>query len=60
MDGSVRGNYGLMDCVAALHWVQENIAEMGGHAHNVTLLAHTHGAAMAHALALSPMAKGMW
>ena len=55
----MRGNYGLMDQVAALHWVQENIADFGGEPANVTLLGHgTSGAAAAHLLMLSPMAKG--
>ena len=58
MDGTVRGNYGLMDLVAALHWVQENVAEFGGDPNAVTLLGHGHGGALAHLLALSPMAKG--
>lgn len=58
VDGSVRGNYGLMDQVAALHWIQENIAEFGGSPSNVTIVGHGHGAACAHLLMLSPMAKG--
>ena len=58
VDGTIRGNYGLMDQVAALHWVQENIANFGGDENNVTLLGHAHGAATVHLLALSPMAKG--
>lgn len=58
VEGSVRGNYGLMDQVAALHWVQENIAEFGGNADNVTVIGHGFGAACVHLLMLSPMAKG--
>lgn len=58
VDGSVRGNYGLMDQVAALHWIQENIAEFGGSSTNVTIVGHGRGAACAHLLMLSPMAKG--
>lgn len=48
-----------MDQVAALHWVQENIAEFGGSADNVTVVAHGTGAACVHLLMLSPMSKGM-
>jgi len=58
VDGMVRGNYGLLDIVAALHWLQQNIAAFGGLPSNVTLIGHGHGAALAHILALSPMAKG--
>lgn len=58
VDSSVRGNYGLMDQVAALHWIQENIGEFGGANGNVTIVGHGHGAACAHLLMLSPMAKG--
>ena len=58
VDGSLRGNYGLMDQVAALHWVQENIGEFGGNPDNVTVMGHGFGAACVHLLTLSPMAKG--
>lgn len=57
-DGTIRGNYGLMDQVAALHWIQENIAMFGGSASNVTLIGHGYGAGCAHLLMLSPMSKG--
>ena len=60
VDGAVRGNYGLMDQVAALHWIQENIGEFGGNADNVTVIGHGFGAACVHLLMLSPMAKGIW
>ncbi|KAH9415647.1 postsynaptic membrane assembly [Dermatophagoides pteronyssinus] len=59
-DGTIRGNYGLMDQVAALHWIQENIGEFGGQPSNVTLIGHGHGGAFAHLLMLSPMAKGLF
>ncbi|XP_075589753.1 uncharacterized protein LOC124495766 isoform X2 [Dermatophagoides farinae] len=60
VDGTIRGNYGLMDQVAALHWIQENIAEFGGEPRNVTLIGHDFGAACVHLLMLSPMAKGLF
>lgn len=49
-----------MDQVAALHWIQENIAEFGGEPRNVTLIGHGFGAACVHLLMLSPMAKGLF
>ncbi|XP_054278670.1 neuroligin-4, Y-linked-like isoform X2 [Macrosteles quadrilineatus] len=47
-------NYGLMDQVAALHWVQQNIAAFGGDPDNVTLLGHGTGAACIQFLIMSP------
>ena len=58
-DGTARGNYGLMDQVAALHWIQENIAEFGGDVNNVTLIGQGHGAACVNFLMISPMARGL-
>ncbi|KAG8191528.1 hypothetical protein JTE90_019592 [Oedothorax gibbosus] len=60
VDRSSRGNYGLMDQVAALHWIQDNIAEFGGDPNNVTVFGHGHGAACVNLLMLSPMAKGLF
>ncbi|GIX71875.1 neuroligin-4, X-linked [Caerostris darwini] len=57
VEGSARGNYGLTDQIAVLHWLQENIAEFGGDPQNVTLFGQGHGAAMINFLVLSPMSK---
>lgn len=46
-------NYGLMDIIAALHWLQENIGAFGGDAHSVTLAGHGTGAACVHYLMTS-------
>ncbi|KAK0158570.1 hypothetical protein PV328_009553 [Microctonus aethiopoides] len=46
-------NYGLMDQIAALHWVQENIAYFGGDPGNVTLVGHGTGAACVNFLMTS-------
>jgi neuroligin len=59
LDGTARGNFGLMDQVAALHWIQENIKEFGGDETNVTIIGHGHGAACVNFLMLSPMARGL-
>lgn len=58
LDGNSRGNFGLMDQVAALHWIQENIQEFGGDPSNVSIMGHGFGAASVNLLMLSPMAKG--
>ncbi|XP_066586116.1 neuroligin-4, X-linked-like [Prorops nasuta] len=47
-------NYGLMDQIAALHWVQQNIVLFGGDPENVTLMGQGTGAACVHFLAISP------
>lgn len=46
-------NYGLMDQIAALHWIQENVAFFGGDKTNVTLVGHGTGAACVHFLMTS-------
>ncbi|XP_042909755.1 neuroligin-4, X-linked isoform X1 [Parasteatoda tepidariorum] len=60
LDESSRGNYGIMDQVAAMHWVQENIPEFGGDPKNVTVFGHGHGAAFVNLLMLSPLARGLF
>ncbi|KAF8766907.1 Neuroligin-4 like protein [Argiope bruennichi] len=60
VEGSSRGNYGIMDQVAALHWIQENIAEFGGDPKNVTVFGHGHGAACVNLLMLTPLTKGLF
>lgn len=51
-------NYGLMDQIAALHWVQQNIALFGGDSGNVTMLGHGSGAACINFLMISPTVGG--
>lgn len=46
-------NYGLMDIIAALHWLQENIEAFGGDSKMVTLAGHGTGASCVHFLMAS-------
>ena len=49
-------NYGLMDQIAALKWVQQNIAHFGGNPESVTLYGYRTGASCVHFLMQSPAA----
>lgn len=56
----VSGNYGMLDAIAALQWVQRNIAAFGGDAGNVTVFGESAGANLAGALVASPAAEGLF
>jgi para-nitrobenzyl esterase len=54
------GNVGLLDIVAALEWVRDNIASFGGDPSNVTLFGQSGGGGKVNALMTMPQAKGLF
>nr|WP_166179824.1 carboxylesterase family protein [Altererythrobacter segetis] len=58
--GHGSGNYGLLDLVAGLRWVHDNIARFGGDPAKVTIMGHSAGSMAVSELVASPLARGLF
>ncbi|XP_031196990.1 pyrethroid hydrolase Ces2e-like [Mastomys coucha] len=59
-DEHARGNWGYLDQVAALRWVQKNIAYFGGNPDRVTIFGESAGGTSVSSLVVSPMSQGLF
>jgi para-nitrobenzyl esterase len=57
---AVVGNYGILDQIEALRWVQANIGAFGGDAKNVTIFGESAGAICVNLIMLAPQAHGLF
>jgi para-nitrobenzyl esterase len=56
----VSGNYGILDQIESLKWIQKNIAQFGGDPGNVTIFGQSAGAGSVKTLCESPLARGLF
>ncbi|MDD6194217.1 MAG: carboxylesterase family protein, partial [Lachnospiraceae bacterium] len=59
-ENNTTGNYGLLDQIAALQWVNDNINSFGGDKDNITIAGESAGASSVNAICVSPLAKGLF
>ena len=55
----VSGNYGMLDQIAALKWVRNNIAQFGGDPDKITIMGQSAGAASIKTMVTSPLSKDL-
>jgi carboxylesterase type B len=56
----VSGNYGVLDQIAALRWVHDNIAAFGGNPANVTIFGQSSGSSSVAFMMVSPLTRGLF
>ena len=59
-DNEMVGNYGLLDVIAALEWIQRNIHQFNGDPNNVTVFGESAGASLISYLMITPESKGLF
>lgn len=59
-DAGISGNYGTLDQVEALKWVNRNIQHFGGDPENVTIVGQSAGSSSVHMMTITPLAKGLF
>lgn len=58
--GHGSGNFGLLDMIAGLKWVRDNVSQFGGDPAKVTVMGHSAGSMAVSELVASPLAKGLF